>query len=308
MKKRKRILFSLTLIPVAAGIGLYAGFLFKNQEKKDMDAVARKNASGQFIDVTAGITHYQSGGSDTAKTIVLVHGFSVPYHIWDGTYDSLVKQGFHVVRYDEFGRGFSDRPNGVYDPLLYRTQLYDLLAALKLKTPVNLFGVSFGGAVVTDFAVHYPELVDRIVLIDPVIQFKKQAESEFLTNYTMALNYEKQANGQLNDFKYPERFPGWVDKYKIQMQYKGFRHALISTMNNYPGDSIKLNYQLLNRLQKKILLIWGTEDHTVPYSFSDSLRQILKVDFFPVEDAGHLPYLEQPLPVNQKIIGFLKEQ
>jgi alpha-beta hydrolase superfamily lysophospholipase len=39
------------------------------------------------------------------KVIILVHGFSVPYYIWDGTYDSLVKAGFHVIRYDEFGRG-----------------------------------------------------------------------------------------------------------------------------------------------------------------------------------------------------------
>ncbi len=286
---------------------MYLVFLLNNQETKPMDALARKNAGGKFIDLTGGTTHYQSGGSDTGEAVVLVHGFSVPYHIWDGTYDSLVKQGFHVVRYDEFGRGFSDRPDGVYNPGLYRMQLYDLIVTLKLKAPVNLIGVSFGGAIVTDFAVHYPEFVKRIILIDPVFQFKKKKEPEMLTNYAMALNHEKQANGQLEDFKYPGRFPGWVDKYKVQMQYKGFRHALISTMNNYPVDSIKSNYRALNRLQKRVLLIWGTDDHTVPYPFSDSLRQILAVDFFPVEDAGHLPYLEQPISVNRKMISFLKE-
>jgi pimeloyl-ACP methyl ester carboxylesterase len=161
--------------------------------------------------------------------------------------------------------------------------------------------------VVADFAVHYPQLIDRIIFIDPVYTFTKKDEPEMITNYKMAVNHEKQAAGQLEDFKYPERFPGWVDKYKVQMQYKGFRHALISTINNYPGDSILANYRSLNSLHKKILLIWGKEDRTVPFQYSDSLRKIVQTDFFPVDGAGHSPYLEQTVSVNRKIISFLKE-
>ena len=272
-----------------------------------MNEAARKNIGGQFIKLTGGITHYQSGGADTGKSIILVHGFSVPYYIWDGTYDSLAKEGFHVIRYDAFGRGFSDRPNVVYDHTLYRTQLFDLITSLKLQTPVSLAGVSFGGAVVADFAAHYPQLIDKIILVDPVYVFGKMDDPELIANYKMAINHKKQSTGQLDDFKYPERFPDWVDRYKVQMQYKGFRHALISTRNNYSKDTIISNYQMLGSLSKKILLIWGREDETVPFQYSDSLRKILAVDFYPVDDVRHLPYLEKPAPVNQKIISFLKE-
>ena len=272
-----------------------------------MNEAARKNTSGKFIQLTAGITHYDAEGTDSGKVVILVHGFSVPYYIWDGTYDSLVQAGFHVIRYDEFGRGFSDRPDVRYDPVLYRTQLYELINSLKLKAPISLAGVSFGGAVVSDFVVHYPQMIDKITLIDPVYSFGKIDAPEIIANYKLAIDHEKQAAGQLDDFKYPEQFPGWVDKYKVQMQYKGFRHALISTRNNYSKDSIIANYQALGSLQKKILLIWGREDQTVPFQYSDSLRKILPVDFFPVDDARHLPYLEKPTLVNQKIISFLKE-
>ena len=237
----------------------------------------------------------------------LVHGFSVPYYIWGGTYDSLVQQGFQVIRYDEFGRGYSDRPNVTYDPVLYRKQLFDLITSLKLKTPVSLAGLSFGGAVVSDFAVHYPQLIDKVILIDPVYPFGKINVPVLIADYKMALDHEKQASGQLEDFKYPEKFPDWVDRYKVQMQYKGFRHALISTRNNYSQDSIVSNYHKLGDLHKKILLIWGKEDRTVLFHYSDSLRKILPADFFPVDDAGHLPHLEKPFLVNQKIISFLKE-
>lgn len=307
MKKLKVFLGSLLIIIVLAGIVCWVVFVVKNQEVKNMDAAARVNAGGQFIQLTDGITHYQKAGVDTGKTVILVHGFSVPYYIWNGTYDSLVQQGFNVIRYDEFGRGFSDRPATVYNPAFYRKQLYDLIISLKLKAPVNLVGVSFGGAVGTDFAVHYPTLIDKIILIDPVYDFNRKKEPEIIADYKMAIGHQKQADGQLEDFKYPEHFAGWVQKYKEQMQYKGFRHALISTINNYPGPTIISNYHSLNALHKKILLIWGRDDKTVPFKYSDSLQQILQVNFFAVDDAAHLPYLEQPLLVNQKIISFLKE-
>jgi pimeloyl-ACP methyl ester carboxylesterase len=306
MKMIKRIFLLLFLILVLVGIYFWVRFLLNNQETKTMNEAARKNTSGKFIQLTAGITHYDAEGTDSGKVVILVHGFSVPYYIWDGTYDSLVQAGFHVIRYDEFGRGFSDRPDVRYDPVLYRTQLYELINSLKLKAPISLAGVSFGGAVVSDFVVHYPQMIDKITLIDPVYSFGKIDAPEIIANYKLAIDHEKQAAGQLDDFKYPEKFPGWVDKYKVQMQYKGFRHALISTRNNYSKDSIIANYQALGSLQKKILLIWGREDQTVPFQYSDSLRKILPVDFFPVDDARHLPYLEKPALVNQKIISFLK--
>src|ERR1043165_1754058 len=272
-----------------------------------MSDEARKNGPGQFIRLTNGITHYESGGPDTSKVVIFFQGFNVPYYIWDATYDDLVQNGFHVIRYDEFGRGYSDRPDVVYGPALYRTQLYDLITSLKLKTPVNLAGLSFGGPVVTDFVVNHPEMVDKVILIDPVYDGSKLEKSELVANYEMALDHEKQANGQLTDFKYPGKFPGWADKYKVQMQYKGFRHALISTRKNFYGDIITSNYKKLGGLQKKVLLIWGKEDNTVPFHFSDSLRKAVPVDFLPVDDAGHLPHLEKPGLVNQKIILFLKE-
>jgi len=306
MKKIKIILYSLLASFALAAMALAFVFEINNVETKAMNDQARAGVDGKFITLSGGVTHYQTAGADTGKTIVLVHGFSVPYYIWDGTYDSLVKHGFFVVRYDEFGRGFSDRPSAPYSPSLYRKQLLDLIRDLKLKTPISLAGVSFGGGVVADFAVHYPSVVDKIILIDPVFSFKNPAVPKAVVSFTMAMNHEKQATGQLDDFKYPDRFPGWVEKYKIQMAFKGFRHALASTVINYSGDTIAANYKKLDSFHKKILLIWGKEDQTVTYNFSDSLQKILRVNFFPVDDARHLPHLEEPVLVNQKMISFLR--
>ena len=119
-----KVIFS-SVIFLAILIAIFCSVLYfkGNKEKKELTGNERKGTSGQYIKLSGGITHYQLAGPDTGKVVILVHGFSVPYFIWDGTYEYLVKQGFRVLRYDMFGRGYSDRPNVVYNQALYQNHL-----------------------------------------------------------------------------------------------------------------------------------------------------------------------------------------
>ncbi|MEO5891581.1 MAG: hypothetical protein ABIQ31_15120 [Ferruginibacter sp.] len=68
---------------------------------------------------------------------------------------------------------------------------------------------------------------------------------------------------------------------------------------------IRASYRTLDSLHKPVLLIWGKEDRTVPSRYADSLRKVLRTDYMPVEDAGHLPQMEKAGQVNERIIAFL---
>lgn len=118
---------------------------------KELNALARKGASGSFVQLSDGFTHYELSNPHArdAERVVLVHGFSVPYFIFDPTSAFLTQSGFRVLRYDLLGRGFSDRP-----------------ATLQLAQPVSLVGVSTGGPITAAFTAHSPDRVDRLVLID----------------------------------------------------------------------------------------------------------------------------------------------
>ncbi len=294
------------LLLLIVAIGLAGYYFYKNSEKTILTATNRIGTSGSYIILSDGITHYQLSGTDSGQVVVMLHGFSVPYFIWDGTCEYLVKQGFRVLRYDQYGRGFSDRPNLVYNKETYYKQLMDLLQKLKLHTPVDIIGVSFGGMLATDFAGNFPQLVNKVVLIDPGYPSMKPPYPRLITRYFETTHPDERADGQLADFKYPNRHPNWVNKYKVQMQYKGFTNALVSTLYNYHYFERESN-ALLNTRHKKVLLIWGKEDHTVPFKYSDSVRSVLKASFFPVDDAAHLPYIEQADKVNPKIAAFLRQ-
>jgi pimeloyl-ACP methyl ester carboxylesterase len=296
------IIFLVSITTIILG-GLY---LYRDAEKKTLTDTDRKNAPGSFIQLKSGITHYQLAGPDTGQVVVLLHGFSVPYYIWDGTFEYLVNHGFRVLRYDQYGRGYSDKPDSVYNHAFYFNQLRQLLAALHLKTPVNLAGISFGGMLATNFTTEYPELVNKVILIDPGYESLQPDKPEVIVRYYEAIHPRERAESQLTDFKYPERYPDWVNKYKVQMQYKGFINSLVSTLYNYTYNGRKSN-TLLNTKHKPILLIWGREDKTVPFTYSDSIRSVLQTEFFPVDDAGHLPYIEHADKVNARMLEFLKK-
>lgn len=311
MKFLKIVLIPVALIAIIV-LAINGLYLLVDTEKFTLDEDARKNVAGSFVQLSDGITHYELDGPDSGKVVVLVHGFSVPYYIWDSTYVKLVNEGYRVLRYDEYGRGYSDRPDKVYEASLLRNQLEELLASLNIHSVHAIAGLSFGGPVVTDFVIYHPDQIDKIILVDPFFPLesekpKKSFYQESLMELRMALSPEDAVKGQLTDLKYPEQFPQWTDQYKVQMQYKGFRHALISTRLHYATpETMRANYKELNDLNKPILLIWGKEDNTTPFTSSDELRKIVTTEFMPVDDAAHLPHMEKATEVNKKLIDFLK--
>ena len=64
-------------------------------------------ASHAFVDLPSGRTHYEAIGAGPA--VILIHGVSGPLQTWEKTATALVDAGYRVIRYDLFGRGFSDR-------------------------------------------------------------------------------------------------------------------------------------------------------------------------------------------------------
>src|SRR5215813_3321536 len=132
---------AIVLLLVVGALGFYYA---RNPERKTLDDAERRNAPGKFVRLSDGVTHYDVAGPDSGRTIVLVHGFSVPYYIWDSTAASLAAAGNRVIRYDEYGRGWSDRPAIVYNAELYERQLRELLDSLQVSR-VDVAGVSMGG-------------------------------------------------------------------------------------------------------------------------------------------------------------------
>ena len=145
--------------------------------------------------------------------VVLAAGFSVPYYIWDPTFAALTGAGYRVLRYDYYGRGFSDRPDVPFTQDFYIRQLAELLDALHITDPIDLAGLSFGGSVITSFADRYPARVRSLIYFDPSFRspgaMPPMASSPFLWNFYTAIFDERWwASQQPSDFPAPGEISG----------------------------------------------------------------------------------------------------
>ena len=134
----------ITLVVLSAAIAAGPFVWGWVTEKPLTAAEQRKHAPGQSVKLPEGTIHYCVEGSEQGPVVVLVHGFSAPLFVFEQNAAWLAKAGFRVIRFDHFGRGWSDRPKGNYDPEFYDAELLNLFDALDLREPVGAGRVFHG--------------------------------------------------------------------------------------------------------------------------------------------------------------------
>lgn len=101
-------------------------------------------------------------GRPIGPHVVLIHGGQMNCRMWDDQFSRLGKD-HHVVRYDIRGYGKSPPPD---KPYFHHDELRALLDHLHIER-ATLVGLSLGGSIAIDFALTYPDRVDKLVAVAP---------------------------------------------------------------------------------------------------------------------------------------------
>jgi pimeloyl-ACP methyl ester carboxylesterase len=294
---------------------LTVAYIILNPERKTLTETTRSKLDGQFVQLSNGVTHYQLKGKQNDPLVVLVHGFSTPAYTWEPTCQPLVEAGLRVLTYDLFGRGYSDRPQVDYDLDLFVRQLAELLDALHIQQPIHLLGLSMGGPIVTAFTNRHPGKIQTLTLLDPLVVNIFEGgifplNIKGVGEYIMAVYLEPiyLPKAQCADLIHPEKFPGWENKFRDQIQYKGFGRAILSTMRNLAKINTLKEYEQLGKLNLPVQILWGKEDKTISAEAITTLRELVPNHHFQaIDDAGHIPHYEQPEAVNTALVTFFNE-
>ena len=318
--KRIILIFFISILIILAGIKIYSLFI-PDSEVTVLNDETRKELPGEFIRLSDGFTNYKIIGPSNGQTVIFIHGFFVPSYVWEQNIYSLTKAGFRVVTYDNFGRGYSDRPDITYNMALYTKQLLELIKQLELKTPVSLIGSSHGGAIIMSFAQKHPELVKKLILVNPAglsrtnaeIQIGKIIWSVFSlagvpkilnnTNFISSI-FAKNQNSKNVDKEFINKLS---TRLTDQIVYKGFRKALDSGFKNALRN-IENVYKEIGRQNREILLIWGEKDKSMNISTAEKIiSAIPNINYYYYPESGHIPHVSNPERFNEDVISFLQK-
>jgi pimeloyl-ACP methyl ester carboxylesterase len=232
--------------------------------------------------------------------IVCAHGLTTPSFVWEPLTKGLTAAGFRVLVYDLYGRGFSDRPEGVQDKVFFNRQLADLLVHLGIDIPFHLIGYSMGGAVATGYAATHPARVRRLVLLAsagmtradaPLIRFIRDrgiaGKWLMLAAYPRKLRLSIKAEQEAHDV--PDRIS---EGQTAQLMYQGFVPAVLSSLRGILRRPLEGEHMALRHSGLPVLALWGAEDDVIPASAMGQLAAWNRdVTHEVLEDAGHgLPY------------------
>jgi pimeloyl-ACP methyl ester carboxylesterase len=306
------IIAVVILIVVITPLSLYAA---SDIEKKDLDDAARAQQGGSYVKLPDGVTHYELTGPETGQVVVLVHGATIPLYVWDAQVDDIIKAGYRVLRYDLYGKGYSDRPVASYSQEFYRKQLLNLLDALKIKQPVDLVGSSMGGAIAVDFTANYPASVNKLVLVDPIITGSAKNDTSvrllrppIIGEFLMRLIATKSLTDRAAQLmqKSPKASE-YAKLFKEQTQYKGFERATLAMFRSDAATDYRSDYQTVGKQNRPIMLIWGTLDEDVTPAMVQEIKNAMpNLVFKQLDNIGHDPQVEVPDKFNSLVIDFLK--
>jgi len=264
---------------------------------------AEKQASG-YLDVGDSKIYYESRGSGPA--IVLLHDGLLSAVTWDEVWTPLASRN-QVIRYDRRGYGRSELPTKSYSST---EDLRKLMTHLKVEHAV-IVGSSSGGALAIDFAIAYPQMIDGLFLIGPVLHGLPYTAS-FLERG--ARNNEPM---QRDDIRAVAK--NWSeDRFLLAGPNEGARRKIYEQL---VANSEKLKFdnhfeqslsppasKRLSEVKALTLILVGEADiadvrahcAAIHGGIRESTEEVMK-------NAGHLIQLERPREVAQRIQDFVQQ-
>lgn len=285
----------------AAVVGGYLLHTANDPEQLRLDAEHRAKLPGRFIKLHEGYTWYEVAGPADGAPVILLHGLAIDSSIWEYNFEALANAGYRVLRYDQYGRGYSDRPSSVYDHALFVRQLHELLNGLWIARPVTLVCVSAGCPLAADFASTFPQRVRQIVIIDP--QMRALSDDGWRS---WPLIGELLAIPELESLAQAiqENYAGIAGRYDTQRRFRGYRYAMLNIKRAQAGVDPMQKYAQLAGSQMPVTLIQGEGDRGQP--LRPKLMQVAGItDYREIPNAPHGSNFHAPEAANRQLLDAL---
>lgn len=194
------------------------------------------------------------------ETVIVLNGLTYSERYWENFAVELAAKGYGVLRYDMFGMGKTLLKYApIMDVIPYQnqvTELESLIKALKIRGPVNLLGLSYGGGIAMAFAAKNPHWVKHLIAMAPYTQPMESQDRwirQMIQTTRLTQPWNKASDDALYDFflrqlvysTYPAAEPSVLENpFKLEAVFRlaqGVRHwNAEQAVNQLPAGSFHL--------------------------------------------------------------------
>jgi pimeloyl-ACP methyl ester carboxylesterase len=261
---------------------------------------------------------YRRGGQ--GPVLLLLHGIAGSSRTWIPAMH-LLQRDFTVLAPDFLGHGQSAKPLGDYSLGNHASGMRDFLQLLDIER-VTVVGQSFGGGVAMQFAYQFPELCERLVLVDAGGLGRE-------VNWMLRLVTLPAA-----EYVMPVLFPAfvcdWGDSVARFLHDRGVRNAraaevwrsyrsltdvenrraFIRTMRaviDPGGQSVSAVDRLYLAARTPTLIVWGDQDKIIPIVHAYRAHEAIPNSRLEImEGVGHFPHAEDPVRFVEILTDFVR--
>ena len=207
------------------------------------------------------------------KPLLLIPGFSMTMDMWDPNMLTRLSMNHTVIVFDNRGIGQTTAGNDTkeFSIAQFANDTAGFLAALKLdgvssnNQPIDILGLSLGGFIAQEFALTYPDKVDRLILLVSSCGGKESTPPQLGPEA-----FRSMVSGNASkDLFLSTLFPSeWINE-NIDYIEKNFVFPMgkVSTLNLLRQSEAAGSWEACDRLSNIIhptLVVSGTEDITSP--------------------------------------------
>jgi pimeloyl-ACP methyl ester carboxylesterase len=247
--------------------------------------------------------YYERAG--TGPAVILLHGGNLDLRMWDDQMPVLVKS-FTVIRYDIRPYGRSAETEKGFSSV---EDLRALTDHLNVKV-ASLVGLSLGGRIAIDFALAYPDRVNKLVLMGPGLTGYAFNVNDERMKLILAKAREGDAEGAMDLWlQHPMMAPA-MSRPKVAARIREIAKDNLQVWRRLPvGEQVPAPAAIkrLGDIKAPTLLIVGERDVPDIQAIVQLLQRDVKgarTEVIP--GAAHMPNMEDPERVNRLLMAFLR--
>ncbi|HMO79827.1 MAG TPA: alpha/beta hydrolase [Pyrinomonadaceae bacterium] len=286
---------------------------------KDVARVVPHSDRSDFIDIDGIRIHFQQFGDPAAPTLLLIHGFTASVYVWKTAAPLLAESGFNVVALDLVGFGYSEKPAWFDYTINSQARIVSrFMDRLGIGKAV-VVGSSYGGAVAATLALDYPARVEKLVLVNAVINddakkhpILRLASIPGVGEIITPLLVDSRAflrlrmHGTLAPANHHMITGERISSIQRPLKAADAHNSVLATSRNWHAKRIEQDAHLI---VQPTLLIWGEEDKVIPLENGLKLyNSVLKSRLIVFKDCGHVPQEEKSETFAELVAEFCRDR